>query len=269
MLKDNARRIGLLLSLIGAISCSRARDTQVPVSVLVYNIHAGKDAKGVDNLERVAGIIRDSRADIVLLQEVDRLTKRSGNVDQAARLKELTGFYGVFGKTIDWQGGEYGIAVLSRWKIGDDTIMRLFASPLRRSPSFEARGALSVQILAPFGMLRVVNTHLDASRADSFRVMQAKELPVSSPVTILGGDFNAEPASEPYKLVLLADWRDAFTICGRGDGLSFPDDTPIKRIDFLFLRPEMSCIEARVIDTRASDHRPVFVKFGYPVTNRN
>ncbi|HEU4883151.1 MAG TPA: hypothetical protein VFT45_12915, partial [Longimicrobium sp.] len=42
------------------------------VTVLVYNIHAGKDAGGHDNLARVAEVVRGSGADLVLLQEVDR-----------------------------------------------------------------------------------------------------------------------------------------------------------------------------------------------------
>src|SRR5699024_2778165 len=62
-----------------------------PLRVLVYNIHAGTDAGGVDNLARVAGVVRGSGADLVLLQEVDRLTTRSGRVDQVAELRRLTG----------------------------------------------------------------------------------------------------------------------------------------------------------------------------------
>src|SRR5205085_9000055 len=83
--------------------------------VLVYNIHAGKDAKGVDSLERVAALVKETAADVVLLQEVDRNTTRSGNVDQVATLTHLTGLYGEFGKSLDYQGGDYGIAILSRW----------------------------------------------------------------------------------------------------------------------------------------------------------
>ena len=49
--------------------------------VLVYNIHAGKDAKGADNLARVAELVRSSGADIVLLQEVDNGTRSSVNVN--------------------------------------------------------------------------------------------------------------------------------------------------------------------------------------------
>jgi hypothetical protein len=53
--------------------------------VLVFNIHAGKDAGGKPNLEEVAALVRSVDADVVLLQEVDRGTRRSGNVDQVRR----------------------------------------------------------------------------------------------------------------------------------------------------------------------------------------
>ena len=75
--------------LAGALSLGACtRGARVPattdVNVLVFNIHAGKDAPGVDNLDRVAELVRATNADLVLLQEVDKGTKRSGKVDQPA-----------------------------------------------------------------------------------------------------------------------------------------------------------------------------------------
>jgi hypothetical protein len=67
-----------------------------PLRVLVYNIHAGKDLEGKGNLGRIADIIVASQADLVLLQEVDRNTERSGAVDQVAVLAQLTGYHGAF-----------------------------------------------------------------------------------------------------------------------------------------------------------------------------
>ena len=264
-----------MAALLVVTGCASARQADRDlVTVLVYNIHAGKDAKGVDNLERVAAIVRDSKADVVLLQEVDNGTTRSGKVDQTARLRQLTGFSGAFGKTIDYQGGEYGIAILSRWPITSDTLIHLVvdSSGISSGVSHEARGALVAVLRSPTGSLRVVNTHLDASRTDSFRIQEVRTvLQVASKqqfvrqVTVpdiwrtlfVGGDFNSEPKSSVHAAVISAGWRDAFDECGRGRGLSFPEDRPVKRIDYLFIQGDTRCAEARVLDVQASDHRPV------------
>ena len=84
------------------------------VKVLVFNIHAGKDAAGSGNLEAVAALARDVKADLVLLQEVDRSTKRSGKIDQVKVLESASGFADAFGRSLDYDGGQYGIAALSR-----------------------------------------------------------------------------------------------------------------------------------------------------------
>jgi endonuclease/exonuclease/phosphatase family metal-dependent hydrolase len=155
-----------------AACVSAGRAPEEPIRVLVYNIHAGKDAGKVENLERVAGIVKDSRAEIVLLQEVDSVTRRSGGVDQIARLQELTGYSGVFGRTIDWDGGKYGIAILSRWPVIGSrfTPLPVEISDEKSRASYEERGALVAKIAVPGGVIRVVNTHLDATRGDAYRV---------------------------------------------------------------------------------------------------
>ena len=251
-----------VLGMIAAAGCqSLGGGDREPLRVLVYNIHAGTDAARVPNLERVAKIIKDSRASIVLLQEVDRKTRRSGSVDQLARLRELTGYRGVFGKTIDYDGGEYGIAILSRWRIASSAFAPL---PVEGAPaSHEERGALVVRIVSPYGIIRAVNTHLDATRADTYRIQQAKTLgdlaraQSDSGFTLLGGDLNSEPSSEPIRILAEAGWRDLFVSCGTGEQFSFPADKPVKRIDYLLGRSNTKCLRAEVLDTQASDHRPV------------
>ena len=268
------------MSSLAVAACWGYRSNETPLTVLVYNIHAGKDAKGVDNLERVAEIIRNTRADVVLLQEVDKGTTRSGKVDQVARLTQLTGFNGAFGKTLDYQGGDYGIAILSRWAITSDTLVRLPVKPpqLRSGVSYEPRGALVVVTHTPVGPIRFINTHLDPSRADSFRVQEAEtvlrlasaeglgiaSVPDSPRSTFIGGDFNAEPESSVHRMVAGSGWTDAFQKCGKGSGLSYPDDKPVKRIDYLFMKGETICRDASVIDTQASDHRPVLFHLAVP-----
>jgi endonuclease/exonuclease/phosphatase family metal-dependent hydrolase len=236
--------------------------------MLVYNIHAGKDAAGVDNLPRVAAEIRRSRADVVLLQEVDRGTERSGGVDQTTVLSRLTGFHGAFGKTLDYQGGEYGIAILSRWPISSDTLIHLSVQPpqQRAGGSYEPRGVQHARVAAPGGALDVLNTHLDPSREDHYRRQEVAQvravvdrLRAANPRVVVGGDFNAEPGSAVIASMTADGWRDAWRSCGTGEGLTYPGDAPIKRIDYLFLAPKLACDSAAVLETRASDHRPVLV----------
>jgi endonuclease/exonuclease/phosphatase family metal-dependent hydrolase len=232
----------------------------MPIRVLVYNTHAGTDAKRVSNLERVAQVVMDSRADIVLLQEVDSATRRSGSVDQVARLRALTGYYGVFGRAIDYNGGKYGIAILSRWPISSDTLIHLPVA--EHDSSYEARGALVAKISSPVGTLRVIDTHLEAYR-NSYRLEQSRTLLAiaatqrDSGTTIIGGDFNSEPGSGVIAMFERSGWRDGFAQCGTGTGFSFPANVPVKRIDYLLFSGTTKCESAKVLETEASDHRPV------------
>ena len=237
----------LLLALL-LTGCSSTR-------VLIYNIHAGKDAAGMPNLERVADLIKTTHADLVLLQEVDRKTTRSGGVDQLAELMRMTGLFGVFGKSLDYQGGEYGIATLSRWPITSSRVVPLRTDPpaVRAGGSIEPRIALVVETKG----MHIVNTHLDASREDNYRIQEIEQV-VAATKGFAGGDFNSEPDSRIYARMKATGLRDTFADCGTTQPLTFPADKPVKRIDYLFIKGR--CRGASVLDTQASDHRPVLVE---------
>lgn len=236
------------------------------VTVLVYNIHAGKDAAGQHNLERVAQVVTESGADVVLLQEVDRFTTRSGNEDQIGKLAELTGIRGAFGKTLDYQGGQYGIAILSRWPIARDTLYHLPIDPPqpRAGGSYEPRGALYAAIVAPDDTLHVFNTHLDASGTDTFRRQEARALlALAAPIvrrgaaTMIGGDLNSLPRSAVLAYLTSDDLRDPWPACGTGEGFTYPDSLPVRRIDYLLVPERITCTSARVLGPGPSDHRGV------------
>ena len=240
-------------------ACASGTDQQ-RLRVMVFNIHAGKDAAAVDNLQRVADLINATDADLVLLQEVDRKTRRSGDVDQLAELMRLTRRHGAFGKSLDYQGGEYGIAILSRWPITAQATIPLQVEPPqpRAGGSVEPRVALVVDTRT----LRVINTHLDASREEGYRLQEIErllpEIRKRAP-QLTGGDFNAEPQSTVHQRMIGAGLRDSWVECGKGASLTYPAGTPVKRIDYLFLSEGSGCSEATVLDTTASDHRPVLI----------
>lgn len=237
------------------------------VRVLVLNMHAGRDAAGVDNLERVAALVRSTAADVVLLQEVDSLTRRSGGVDQLAELRRLTGHDGRFGNALAYQGGGYGIAVLSRWPVTAYALTRLPVAPPqeRASGGTEPRGALHVELRTPGGPLHVVNTHLDPSADDRWRRQEAaavlalaRRLAAGGEPVLVGGDLNSTPGSAVQAALRAGGLVDLWPGCGDGDGFTYPAAAPVKRIDYLFAVGDVAtCRSARVLDDHASDHRGV------------
>jgi len=284
------RRAPLLALLAVAASCGVPRTAPAPLAaalplpviapapagalrVLVYNIHAGKDAARTPRIAELADLVRHSSADVVLLQEVDQLTRRSGNVDQPAELASRTGYRAAFGRTIDYDGGRFGIAILSRWPIVADTMIPLDgAAPAgAESSRHEPRGALRVVVDAPQGRVTVMNTHLDAFGGNAWREQEADSLVRivaaardAGETVIVGGDFNSTPESAAQQVLRTAGMRDAWQECARGDGFTFPASTPAKRIDFLFLNGATRCTTATVLDTQLSDHRPLLVDVALP-----
>jgi endonuclease/exonuclease/phosphatase family metal-dependent hydrolase len=241
------------------------------VRVVSYNIFAGKDEAGQPNLERVAALLDTLGADIVLLQEVDRRTARSGGVDQLAELERLTGLHGTFGRSLDYQGGEYGIAILARWPIAAATVVPLTVEPPqeRSGASYEPRVTLHAVVASPAGPIHVLNTHLDPGRAGTYRRQEliglmaraAREVPPDAHL-IVGGDLNTRPDTDEIAALRLA-LRDAWDACGTGPGETFPASRPDRRIDYLFIRGGQ-CVAARVPPALASDHRPVFLLLQLP-----
>jgi endonuclease/exonuclease/phosphatase family metal-dependent hydrolase len=270
------RRLAVACALLAAVGCAATSPNAAPgkpepsasLRVLVFNIHAGKDAAGVPNLDGVAALIRSTGADLALIQEVDRGTKRSGLVDQPKAMSAATGYAVAFGRSLDYDGGQYGIAALARRGFVAQFTESLPVEPVqaRAGGSHEPRAALVTVVRTALGNLTALNTHLDASRDEDYRLQEVKKVielvnraKKSRMPVIAAGDFNAEPGSEVHKQMLAAGLRDAWLECGTGQSLTYPADKPVKRIDYVYLADPLHCTEARVIDTQVSDHRPLLV----------
>ena len=89
-------------------------DTSAPIRVATYNIKHGRGMDGVLDLERTLATLKSLNADVIALQEVDDQARRSGGVDQASWLAERLGMHAAYGAFMDFQGGRYGLAILSR-----------------------------------------------------------------------------------------------------------------------------------------------------------
>ena len=98
---------------------------QVTLRVAAYNVKHGLGMDGEVDLERIAAVLGPLDADVITLQEIDRGVERTHGVDQARRLGELLGMEAHFGEFMPYQGGEYGMAVLSRLPVLGVTNVRL------------------------------------------------------------------------------------------------------------------------------------------------
>ncbi len=206
---------------------------------------------------KVAEVIKRERPDLVGLQEVDRGVERTQRIDEIKELARLTKMDYAFAHNLDFQGGQYGVAVLSRFPILSIDHRRF--QHLREA---ERRGFIRVEV-APFGQtISFITTHLDYQKADN-RLFEAKQLlsalaSVKGPV-IIAGDFNDEPSGDTYRL-MLTTFSDVWTGEAQSS-LTFPADRPVKRIDYVFIKREtgLRAKRARVVQTQASDHLPLVV----------
>ncbi|MBT5621283.1 MAG: endonuclease, partial [Verrucomicrobia bacterium] len=107
-----------VLGLTWLPGCNSPDITPVVLRVMTYNIHHAEGLDGKVDLERIANVLQQSNADVIALQEVDKNTERTGGIDMPAELAKLTGLNVVFGANLDnFQGGQYGTAILSRFPI--------------------------------------------------------------------------------------------------------------------------------------------------------
>lgn len=225
------------------------------IRILAYNIKHGRGNDGKVDLERTASVIKRLNPDVVALQEVDRGVERSGKVDEPLQLAELTGLkHHAFGKFFDYQGGEYGMAILSRFPLENITNLRL-------PDGAEPRSSLIATVVSPSPFC-LANVHF--YRTQQERLAQAGALldflnRESNLPSVVAGDFNSQPDS-PI-LELFGDWN----IPDKGDDhFTFPSEKPRTEIDFIMFRPatHFSAREIDVIDEPlASDHRPVAFDF--------
>lgn len=250
------------LTTTGALPGAAAHGAR-PVTVLSFNIHHAEGTDGLLDLDRVARVIRRSRADVVGLQEVDRhYSGRSDWADQAGALAERLGYHVVFGANIDRDPPapgrpriQYGTAILSRYPI-----VRWDNTYLYRSPDQEQRGLLHAELDVRGAPMHVYNTHLAASsRTDRLeQTRQLTELIGDTQPAVLVGDLNALPSSEEIA-TLEAKYSDAWVAAGQGAGATYPAEEPDRRIDYVFTGEGVRPVWAKVVSSEpvASDHLPL------------
>ena len=247
----------LLLALVLVGSGGSTVQAKKTLRVMTYNIHVGVGMDKKLDLQRIADVINREQPDLVGLQEVDRGVRRTEGKDEIAELAAMTRMHFAFAPNLDYQGGKYGVAILSRWPV-KDTVHRLF----QNKREAERRGMLKVEVDAGGRRVNFVTTHLDYQFEDG-RLFETEQLlefleDVKGPLIVVA-DLNDIPEGSAYKLMRTL-FDDAWiTSRAKGDGFSYPADKPVKRIDHIFYRTGdgVRAKKAWVVETLASDHIPV------------
>jgi endonuclease/exonuclease/phosphatase family metal-dependent hydrolase len=258
----------LFLSALGLAwlpGCNSPDITPVVLRVMTYNIHHAEGLDGKVDLERIANVIRQSNADIVALQEVDKNTRRTGGIDMPADLARRTGMNVVFGANLDnYQGGQYGTAILSRFPIESHE-----NHLLKQTREGEQRGVLQAVLAVNQGQLLFICTHLDHTGDPAERLFSETQFADlfarhTGLPALLCGDFNDTPASELHKR-LSKKWTDAWSIAGKSNGFTMGSANPTRRIDYIWLSSKKN-FRVRWVDvprSEASDHLPLVAEIRF------
>lgn len=226
------------------------------LKVISYNIHHGADAAEQPTLREIGEYIKNSGADVVGLQEVDSLCRRSGNIDQMKVLAEITGMHYAFYRHFAYDGGAYGLGILSKFPIREQSNKRITSM---KNGTKTSLAFLSVTVNTGRKALVFSTVHMALDQPT--RLIQAREvmqhLAGSQPV-ILTGDFNALPETEEIRFI-----SEQLPFADQSLAYTFPASGPVRKIDYIFLSPSLAKkVKGTAVrrDIQHSDHLPLEVR---------
>lgn len=243
----------LIICLLG-INVAILAEEPLKIKVMTYNLRFGELA----SLEEIANFINTEKPDLVALQELDWMTERDRTPHQHHKdfITELgyrTGMFSLYGKTISYANGLYGIGILTgKPYVNVKKIILPKAEGVK-----EWRALLMAEIeLTDKDTIVFASTHLDYTssnaRKDQLDII-TKNLEASHCPVIIGGDFNTVPDS-PEIVTFFEDWLKV-----SGGELTSPAKSPKRKIDYLFAYPQTSwkLESSKVVRTQLSDHLPI------------
>lgn len=217
---------------------------------MTYNVRNGSGMDDVKDFARTAAVINREKPDVVAIQELDSVTGRSKGAYVLGELAKLTGMHATYAPAIDYDGGKYGIGILSKKQ---PLHVYRYALPGRE----EARALLVVE----FKKYVYACMHLSLTEEDriaSLPIIREATSGFDKPVFI-AGDWNDTPDS-PFIQELQKD----FCILSTTDKPTCPADKPKACIDYIAVKkdckPKNFAFFSYVTPASVeSDHRPVNV----------
>ncbi len=218
--------------------------------LMTYNVKNGAGMDGVTDYARTASVIIHEKPDVVAIQELDSVTGRSKGAYVLDELAKQTGMHATYAPAIDYDGGKYGIGILSKKQ---PLHVYRYALPGRE----EARALLVVE----FKKYVYACMHLSLTEEDriaSLPIIREATSGFDKPVFI-AGDWNDTPDS-PF----IQEMQKDFRILSPTDQLTCPADEPKACIDYIAVKknckPKHFAFFSYVAPASVeSDHRPVNV----------
>jgi len=229
--------------------------------VMSFNLQSGLGRDGVWDWSRSATEIARIAPDVAALQEVAVNRPQYPGIDYPALAAKQLDMHAVFDRALTFpNGGEYGVAVLSRFPL--EKVARL-ALPL--PPEAEPRIALVVKVLAP-EPFHCICTHFpfqgEYADDDAGRTAAAAEIDAYAAAhrlapCLLMGDLNSPPHAPALEL-LRRRWR-VLNDLGSGVPTAETGKYGWMEIDYICAAPGIVCRKF-VTDPAlgASDHHAVY-----------
>jgi endonuclease/exonuclease/phosphatase family metal-dependent hydrolase len=234
--------------------------------VLTLNVAHGYIVE--QDLGRIAAMIRESGADVVGLQQVDEGTKRTGGQRQTTAIATLAALpHAYFGAAFDYDGGKFGVAILSRFPLESPRVIRL-DTRTAYVPGKEPHVAAAAKVVTPGGTVPFVT--VDASPVASERTGNASALAgaVGADLdrSIVTGFFAESPGGELGRTLTGAGMVDAFAERSpSASGFTAPSPAPTARTSFVLRGKAIAATEeSAVVDVQVAAHRPVTALFTVP-----
>ena len=221
------------------------------LKLMSYNVRNTKGMDGIRNLQRVANVIINEAPDVVAVQELDSMTTRSNQQYVLGELAERTQMHATYAPTISFQGGKYGIGILSK-----ETPLNIRTYPL------PGREEARMLLVAEFENYVFACTHLSLTEKDrlaSLDIIKSSVVKSNKPY-FLAGDLNDQPDSKFTQAL-----QEDFQVLTHIKKPTFPAPEPTETIDYIAAwkhgSNDFANLSAQVLEEPvASDHRPLSVQ---------
>ena len=241
------KRIYFLLCMLAMAASAYSQDY---LKLMSYNIRNTKGMDNVRNVQRIANVINNEAPDVVAVQELDSMTTRSNQTYVLAEVAELTQKQANYAPAISFQGGKYGIGILSK-----EQPLSIRTFPL---PGREEKRML---MIAEFKNYFFACTHLSLTEEDRLASLDIikNNASTSNKPFFLAGDLNDTPDSKFIKSL-----QQDFQILTNTKKPTYPAPEPKETIDYIAAWKEntdnFANLSTQVVEEPlASDHRPITV----------